>query len=188
MKKEIWKAIKGYEGIYEASNWGRVKSLARELSDGRRWKEKILKPGKSGGYLTVNLCKDGICKNYQVHQLVAIAFLDHEPNGYKIVVDHKNNNPLDNRLENLNIISHRENISKDRTGCSSKYTGVSWMKSSKKWIAYITIDGKRKHLGYFINELKASEAYQSVLSLLERLSPSQVLDSIEKSRKSVKTS
>lgn len=70
--KEIWRAIIGYEGLYEVSNWGRVKSLPRNTTSG-----KILKPIKDkDGYLYVCLCKDGKVKNLRVHRLVGMAFPD----------------------------------------------------------------------------------------------------------------
>ena len=75
MKKEIWKPIKGYEGLYQVSNFGRVKSL-------KFGKEKILKQSidKKTGYLHVVLCKNGILKTYYVHRLVAEAFIDNPDN------------------------------------------------------------------------------------------------------------
>ena len=161
--KEIYKNIKGYEGKYQVSNLGNVKSL----NYNRSGKERILKPSKDGGgYYKVLLAKNGINKTSRIHQLVAIAFLNHKPDGYKIVVDHIDNNKLNNNTNNLQLISHRENLSKDKKGFSSKYTGVCWYKTSKKWLASITINGKQKHLGYFINELEASNKYQSILKTL----------------------
>ena len=100
-----------------------------------------------------------------MHQIVAIAFLNHTPNGLKAVVDHIDNNPLNNELGNLQIITHRKNLSKDKKG-SSKYTGVCWYESRKKWIAGIRVNGKKKHLGYFTNEEEAAEAYQKALKEL----------------------
>ena len=155
--KEVFKDIPNYEGLYQISNLGRLKSLKFN-------KERILKPTVGGnGYLFVNLCCEGKLKPITVHQLVAIAFLNHTPCGYKIVVDHINCDEQDNRLENLQLISQRENSSKDRKGGASKYTGVSWHKTYNKWISAIRINGKKKHLGYFKCELEASEAYQSKL-------------------------
>tara|TARA_R110000851_G_scaffold133406_1_gene268287 strand:- start:373 stop:867 length:495 start_codon:yes stop_codon:yes gene_type:complete len=157
---EIWKDVIGYEGVYEVSNLGNVKSLARK---GVR-EDKILKPNAdSQGYLKVGLSSSGKLKIVRIHQLVAVAFLNHTPSGNKLVVDHKNNIGTDNRLENLQIITNRENTSKDKKG-TSKYAGVYWSKQSKKWRAQITINGKMKHLGLFTDELKASEAYQNKLS------------------------
>jgi hypothetical protein len=85
--------------------------------------------------------------------LVAMAFLNHKPDGtHKIVVDHINNNKLDNRVVNLQLISQRENLSKDRKDGTSKYVGVCWKKSRNKWQVDIKIDGKRKYLGLFTDE------------------------------------
>jgi len=165
---EIWKEIKGYED-YEISNLGRVKSLARIITTvrgSRTYKEKILKGALDHyGYSLVSLYKDNKVKTKMIHQLVAIAFLNHTPDGYKLVVDHVDNNPLNNELGNLQIITHRENLSKDKKG-SSEYTGVSWDKSRKKWMSSIRVNGKIKHLGRFTDELEASEAYQKALKEL----------------------
>tara|TARA_R100000951_G_C2571106_1_gene158795 strand:+ start:123 stop:629 length:507 start_codon:yes stop_codon:yes gene_type:complete len=167
---EIWKEIKGFED-YEASNLGRVKSLARTIykTNGttQTYKEKILKPGiNDKGYLVLSLRRSGKAKTKKVHQLVAIAFLNHIPCGHKLVVDHIDNNPLNNKLGNLQIITTRKNCSKDKRGGYSKYTGVTWDKCSKKWTARILINGKRKHLGSFKDETKAAEAYQIALNNL----------------------
>ena len=166
---EEFRDIPGYEGLYQVSNIGTVKSLARTIirSNGRKqsYKERILKPGfVVRKYLTVMLCNAGKDKNYYVHQLVAMAFLNHTPNRYiGLVVDHIDNDSLNNNLENLQLISARENCSKDRTGGASQYVGVSWNKRNKKWVARMRINGKLKHLGYFTCELEASEAYQKTL-------------------------
>ena len=169
---EIWKDIPSYEGRYMISSLGRVKSLERVVmrNDGSPLplKERILKPAPDGNsYLTINLHKDGKQKNITIHQIVAIAFLDHTPNGHKIVVDHINNVKTDNRLKNLQIISQRENSTKDKTVGTSQYVGVHWFKRDKKWQANIRINGKQKYLGLFTTELKAHEAYQKTLKELE---------------------
>lgn len=157
---EIWKDIVGYEGHYQVSGFGNVKSLKYS-------KEKLLKPRYDGkGYFHVNLCKCGKHKNRKIHQLVAEAFLGHTPDGYNgLIIDHKNNIKSDNRVENLQITTARHNTSKDRKG-SSKYTGVSWYKRSSKWTAQIQINGKLKYLGAFTNEIEASNAYQQSIKKL----------------------
>jgi hypothetical protein len=161
MNKEIFKDIPNYEGTYQVSNLGNVKSLGNEKTR----KERILKPADNGhGYYRVNLCKEGKKKTMKVHVLVAMAFLNHNPDGtHRICVDHINNNPLDNRVENLQLISQRENTSKDKKG-SSKYTGVSWHKRHNKWMVSIAINGKSKHLGYFTDEYEAHLTYQNKLN------------------------
>tara|TARA_R110000737_G_C14273842_1_gene430990 strand:- start:4 stop:489 length:486 start_codon:yes stop_codon:yes gene_type:complete len=157
--KEVWKSIEGYEGLYEVSNLGRVKSVFYSKS-----KDKILKSNvDSTGYLCLNLCKNKKQIKVHIHRLLAINFLNHTPCGMKLVVDHINNIKTDNRLENLQIITHRENSSKDRVGMYSKLTGVRWYKNSNKWASVIGVSGKKKHLGMFNTELEASNAYQLAL-------------------------
>jgi len=166
--QEIFKDIPNFEGIYQISNLGSVKSLERKVKHSkgglRMVKEKILKPTDDGkGYLQVMLQRQGRIKLFQVHQLVAMVFLNHKPCGHKLVVDHINNISSDNRVENLQLISNRENSSKDKKGGSSKYVGVCWSKAIRKWIAYIKINEKRIHLGTFKDEYKAHLAYQNKL-------------------------
>jgi len=168
MNKEIFKDIPGYEGFYQVSNIGNVKSLERyaPFKNGKKLiKERIIKHSiNSNGYYQLHLYKEGEIKFFLIHMLVAITFLNHIPDGTtKTVIDHINNNPLDNRVSNLQLITHRQNISKSKKG-TSKYTGVSWYKPYNKWKASITIYGKLKHLGYFTSEIDAHEAYQKALN------------------------
>ena len=116
-----------------------------------------------GGYLNVILSEDGVKTSIKVHQLVAIAFLNHKRSGYKNVVNHINFNTLDNNINNLEIVSARENCNKKHIKSSSKYVGVTYKKRDRRWMAQIKIDGVNKYLGYFKNELDASNAYQSAL-------------------------
>ena len=165
--KEIWKDIPDYEGYYQVSNLGRVKSLPRKTNNqygSRTIKERILKTGISRGYLTTALYKDGKRKAFTIHQLVAMAFLNHTPCGYKIVVDHIDNNPKNNRVDNLQLTNPRHNCSKDRKNVTSKYTGVSWHKRDKLWYSYICIKGVNKYIGRFNTEIEAHEAYQNALN------------------------
>ena len=166
---EEWRLINNYED-YQISNLGRVKSLSRSMFNGKTYfqsKEKILKGCLSAGYLKVNLSKQGVRKNFKIHNLVAESFLNHKFNGYDLIIDHVDNNKLNNILSNLQLITMRENTSKDLKNCSSEYVGVYWDKRSKKWRAQIHINGRRKHLGMFTNELEASNSYQSILKTLQ---------------------
>lgn len=106
---EIWKPVKGYKGLYEVSNLGRVRSLDRlrpyktsifgdkfsSISRGKLLATKLAKTG----YLEVSLCCNNILKSYRIHRLVAEAFI-HNPNNYPCI-NHKNEIKTDNRVENL---------------------------------------------------------------------------------------
>lgn len=110
---ENWKDIKGYEGFYQVSNLGRVRSLERDVycQNGivRHMEEKILVQCLCGdGYPLVNLCKNGKKKNMLVHRLVAEAFLQNPEN--KPMVNHKNENPLNNCVDNLEWCTASYNI------------------------------------------------------------------------------
>lgn len=169
LPNEIWKDIPEYEGLYQVSSYGRIKSLVRKAWNGKSFhllRERILKQHfKSTGYLFVSIYKDKKKKGLHIHKLVAIAFLNHKPSGYDTIVDHINNLKLDNRVENLQLITQRKNISKDRdkSKTSSKYIGVCWDKYHNKWCSEINVNGKRKHLGYFDNEYDAHLEYQKEL-------------------------
>jgi hypothetical protein len=170
-QQEEFRSIPGYEGYYEVSNFGNVKSLEREILINGKYpstvKERIFKLSlETRGYYVVHFNKNGKSKNMKIHVLVAMAFLGHVPDGtMKIVVDHIDNNPLNNHVSNLQLISNRENLSKDKKNGSSKYTGVLWSKATNKWRSEIRINGKKKHLGLFISEEEAHEAYQKALKI-----------------------
>ena len=140
--------LKNYEGLYQINKNGEIKSIKRNI---------IMKLKTDKGYLKIGLTKDKQ-KFYLIHRLLAIQFIPN-PNDYKFV-DHIDNNPLNNDLENLRWITNSgNNRNKTSTG-SSKYLGICWHKQNKKWIANIRIDGKLKHLGYFDNEEEAGAVYQ----------------------------
>lgn len=170
---EIWKDIQGYEEYYQVSNLGRVKSLERVVKNSetgyRVVKERILKNAYTpDGYAFVTLSKEFKTKPIAIHKLVVTTFLNYVPTTRKIVIDHKNNCKKDNRLDNLQIISNRENTSKDKNLLkkSSKYTGVTWRIRQKKWEAAININGKNKFIGLFHSELDAYYAYQEIVKSL----------------------
>lgn len=165
MKEEIWKDVPGYEGFYQVSSLGRVKSISRKTNFGRNYlitKERILNQTLINGYYSLQLSKDGKVKRYPVHKLVAMTFLNHIPSGYKEVVNHINNIKTDNRPENLELCSNRYNscYSKDKTKTTSKYIGVSYVKSRNKFVAMIMANDKNNFLGYFENEYDAHIAYE----------------------------
>lgn len=158
---EVWKNIPDFDN-YQVSNLGNIRSLNYR----RTGKTKVLHKFISRGRFEVGLSnnKKQYCNN-RISVLVAKAFLNHIPCGNKIVVDHIDNNSSNDKLYNLQLITQRENLTKDRKS-SSKYAGVSWDKPSQKWRVRIHINGKRKSLGYYINEKEASEVYLKELKEL----------------------
>jgi hypothetical protein len=158
MIEEVWKDVIEYEGHYQVSSLGNIKSIKFS-------KEKILKPCfDSDGYTQVGLCKNGIPKTRKVHQLVAESFLNHIPCGIELVVNHKNFIKHDNRLENLEVITNAENARhKDLSKKISNYMGVSYVKKHKNWKCQINTGIKKVYLGTFNTEEEASEYYQNAL-------------------------
>ena len=156
---EIWKNIPNYNGIYQVSNLGNIKSLKFN-------KVKYLKLTlNSEGRYSVSLYKNGILSsNKKLSVLVAEAFLNHTPCGHKLVVDHIDNNPLNDKLYNLQIITHRKNLTKDKKNGTSKYIGV--FKYGKRWRSEIGINNTKNYLGTFNTEIEASQAYQKELTKL----------------------
>lgn len=117
---EEWKDIKGYEGLYQASKHGRVKSLDRVDSRGHKRKEKIITLCvDKDGYMNVNLSKNGKMKSFRVHRLVLSAFVGVCPE--RMQGCHNDGNPANNRLENLRWGTHKENISDKKLHGTEQY-------------------------------------------------------------------
>jgi hypothetical protein len=168
MTEEIWKDVPGYEGLYQVSNNGNVRSFIKSTKTPGC--PHLLKPNYLVGYRKVGLYKNKKRRNCKVSVLVAISFLGHKPDGYTKVVDHINGIRDDDRLSNLQVITHRENITRARFG-KNKYTGVTRLKKAKKnpFLAAIVIDSKRVHLGVFPTEELAAEAYIKRLNEFNKL-------------------
>lgn len=162
LETEIWRPIPGYENIYEVSNLGRVKSLSRKVIRGNKiclLKEKIKKSTKNGhGYFVIKLHKNKKKQMMRLHVLVAMAFLNHKPDGQKIVVDHIDNNKENNTVNNLQLISQRENSTKDRLLPKIGKRGVS--KHRKKYRAVISVKSKIIFLGLYKTITDAHNAYE----------------------------
>ena len=155
MGNEIFKVIPNCNSKYLVSNLGRIKS---------NHTGKMLKQteDRSCGYLQVTIRIGGKITKVRTHVAVAIAFLGHKPDGFNIIVDHKDNNKLNNNEGNLQLVSNRLNSTKDidKSKTTSKYTGVSWNKSMSKWLVTIRAFGKSHYLGYYVDEDFAGEVYQ----------------------------
>ena len=124
--QEIWKDIEGYEGLYQVSNFGRVKSLDRYvLRNGNSLFVKgiVLSQLNNGGYLAVRLCNSGKYKNYFVHRLVACAFVENLNNYTEVnhIDEDKHNNDFRNlewcdRKYNVNYGSRADKFSNSMKG------------------------------------------------------------------------
>ena len=111
LKGEKWLAIRGYEGLYEISNYGRVRSLNYRKTG----KRKVLKCyARLGYYIKTSLVKDGVRKYYRVHRLVAQAFLPQPMQG-QTQVEHINTDKRDNRVQNLRWVSPKGNMANELT-------------------------------------------------------------------------
>lgn len=164
---EVWKDIEGYEGIYQVSNFGNVKSLSRYINNKHNTlsltKEKLMKlSNDKDGYKLVSLVKNGISKRNKVHTLVCENFL--KKTNESDVIDHINNIKYDNRVCNLQYISFRENVIKDR---KNKNNLLGIYKNGNKFSAKIIIDGVRKYLGTFNTPEEANNEYLKYLNLIK---------------------
>lgn len=158
--KEIWKDIEGYVGLYQVSNLGRVKSLVGK-------EERFLRPGSNRTrYFNVVLYKERIKRSAYMHRLLAITFIPNPEN--KREVNHKNGDRGDNRLENLEWTTTRENAlhGHSRHNKTSKFAGVSLLdrKKLKKWGAHIRARRRNINLGCFHTEEEAHQAYLDALN------------------------
>lgn len=111
MYQEIWKDIPGYEGIYQASNFGRIRSLDRvvlnrNIKNHVKGRVRVASPDQDG-YLGLTLSKNGIHKSFHVHRLVAITFIPNPEN--KLEVNHIDLNKQNNRVDNLEWCTRLEN-------------------------------------------------------------------------------
>jgi len=170
---EEWRDISGYEGLYQVSDFGRVKSLARTdyNKNGRILpiKERIMATHSNGvGHIKLTLSNGNSRSKKYVHRLMAEAFVPN-PNGYKLI-NHIDGNPSNNTLPNIEWVSMRENVThglkkSDSRKKSSVFPGVhlNTINTNKKWKAMLFLNGKHNFLGNFYTEEEAHEAYQKAL-------------------------
>lgn len=147
---EEWRTINGYLN-YQVSNIGRVRNVAtKQILKGRECHK---------GYLRVALYENRVCKNHAVHRLAAAEFIENPHN--LPMVDHIDGNRKNNAINNLRFCTNSQNqmnsVKKPHT--SSQFKGVSLHTSTNLWIASVTKQGKRYHLGLFTDEIEAAKAY-----------------------------
>jgi hypothetical protein len=153
--EEIWKDVKGFEGRYQVSNMGRVKSLTRKCTlrnkvgdlTERLVPERIISTSKTKrGYLIVSLNKDGKHHYYSLHRLVALHFCE----GYKpeFIVNHKDENPLNNHADNLEWCTYKYN---------SNYGTAIERQKNKQWKAIAQYDKNKNLIAIYKSGKEASE-------------------------------
>lgn len=159
---EIWKDIPEYEGIYQISNFGNLKSLDRntitKINKLKKIKGRVLTIKKTKhGYNASQLFKNGVFTTKRIHILVGLCFV-HNPNPKLFIeINHIDKNRMNNHFSNLEWVSKRENSchrSNDLKS-TSKYIGVSYDTRSKKWISSITVNSKFVYIGSFKCQLPA---------------------------------
>lgn len=144
--KEIWKDIDGYEGLYQVSNLGRVKSL-------KFGKEKVMKVVKfTNGYLGVNLCKEGKVKTHMLHRLVAKTFIENPDNLPQ--VNHKDEDKTNNIVSNLEFCNAKYNINygtRNKRSSESKFNHPSRSKKVlciETGVIYPSVSQLKREFGF----------------------------------------
>lgn len=132
--KEEWRDIPGYEGQYQVSNLGDVKSIPRKFYDStgriQNIKGKMLsKTPDKDGYYRCGLSKKGKVSNYFVHKLVAICFLGDRPDNFQ--VNHIDGNKNNNKVSNLEYCTMRDNITHKNTKNGVKKFGIRELPSGR---------------------------------------------------------
>lgn len=156
---EIWKDITEYKGLYQISNFGRVKSLERVVifKDGRKKTipERILKQGKcKNGYLLVCLWKNNKVKYFTVHKLVALTFLENDNPTEKTQVNHLDENKENNHVSNLKWVTPKENNNYGTRNERASKTMKGRIAPNRKPILQFTKDGV--FIRYWDSALSAS--------------------------------
>jgi hypothetical protein len=149
----IWKKIDDYD--YSINELAQIRN---DLT-GRILKNQM----NDKGYFNIVLFKDGKKKHFRIHRLLCKCFKDDFSD--ELFVDHINKDKLDNRLENLRMVTKAQN-NKNRDSykdSSSKYKGVYFDKNNNKWKASITINYKQIYIGRYQTELEAAQAYNNYI-------------------------
>jgi hypothetical protein len=148
--QEIWLPIEGYEGYYEVSNLGRVKSLSRSVENSNRIiKEKFNSFHlKRDGYHSVLLSKNKVKKTISLHRIVANTFLKNPES--KKIVNHIDGNKLNNCVNNLEWVSSRENSCHYyMNNNNGTLIGVHYRKDRNKYCAHIHVNKRKVWIGQY---------------------------------------
>ncbi len=153
---EIWKDIKGYEGFYQISNYGQVKSMNRSVkySNGKivKYKSK-LRNASCSEYRLISLSKNGNVKVFKISRLVAMHFLPKIK--YKNIVNHKDGNKYNDHVSNLEWCNNSENVlhavKNNLTKTKNKVSGVFFEERRNKWAAYLYRNNKNIFIGRYEN-------------------------------------
>lgn len=137
---EIWKDIEGYEGYYQVSSHGKVRSMEREVPDPRiksgvkKVSSRVMKPGvHNRGYLKVSLRKGGAKQMLYIHRLVGSAFLERDE--HRTTINHLDGDKTNNHVSNLEWLSHLDNVRHAReTGLAPTRPRAKITKLDVLWI------------------------------------------------------
>lgn len=156
---EIWADVKGYEGLYKISSFGRLKSCPR---NGTIKSSRLLKCSyDADGYPQYVLCKKNKLKSVKGHQLVANHFIEN-PNSLPLV-NHIDSDRKNNYYWNLEWVSHAENTFHSQSQKGNNTIGITKRKDCKKYRARITNNGSRIDLGSYKNVEDAKAAINSFM-------------------------
>ena len=169
--KERWKDIKGYEGIYQVSDHGRIKALARTWDQPRgrgiqKHETMFLKINLAGRYPLIHLCKAGVIKNYLIHRLVLNAFVGES----NLQCNHKNGIRHDNRLKNLEWVSQSENMK------HAYKTGLEIHKVGEAWHSHILTESQVKRIKFISQHARPERGYWKKLAKALNVAPRTIRD------------
>jgi len=157
-QKERWAKVYNIDGEYMISDLGNMVNVKTGKRVGHIGQDK---------YVHFFGRINGKVKNFKVHQLVYNAFGGDSYDGRKIVIDHINNVRSDNRINNLQLLKFRDNCNKDIVVGRSGVMGVSWNTAKQRWLAQISLGGRRYVIGFRKTITEAKNLYDEALYLYE---------------------